>query len=59
MLVKHPEPPVGCTMIISQVIELQPSEGQESAFRSHAAAARIARKDLIALIALWREEESG
>ena len=40
-------------MLLSQVIELQPSEGQESAFRSHAAAARIARNDLIAL---WREE---
>ena len=40
-------------MIISQVIELQPSDRQEWAFRSHAAAARIARNDLIAL---WREE---
>ena len=40
-------------MLISQVIELQPSEGQEWAFRSHAAAARIARNDLISL---WREE---
>ena len=43
-------------MLISQAVELQPSEGQESAFRRHAAAARIARTDLIALIALWREE---
>ena len=40
-------------MLISQVIELQPSDRQNSAFRSHAAAARIARNDLIAL---WREE---
>ena len=40
-------------MLISQVVELQPSDGQEAAFRSHAAAARIARNDLIAL---WREE---
>ena len=40
-------------MLISQVIELQPSDRQESAFRSHAAAARIARNDLVAL---WREE---
>ena len=40
-------------MLISQVIALQPSDRQESAFRSHAAAARIARNDLIAL---WREE---
>ena len=40
-------------MLISQVIELQPSDRQKAAFRSHAAAARIARNDLIAL---WREE---
>ena len=40
-------------MLISQVVELQPSDRQEAAFRSHAAAARIARNDLIAL---WREE---
>ena len=40
-------------MLISQVVELQPSDRQESAFRSHAAAARIARNDLVAL---WREE---
>ena len=40
-------------MLIAQVVELQPSGCQEAAFRSHAAAARIARNDLIAL---WREE---
>ena len=40
-------------MLVSQVIELRPSQRQEEAFRRHAAAARIARNDLIAL---WREE---
>ena len=40
-------------MLIFQVVELKPSHRQEWAFRSHAAAARIARNDLIAL---WREE---
>ena len=40
-------------MLIAQVIELQPSDPQESAFRSHAAVARIARNDVVAL---WREE---
>ena len=40
-------------MLISQVIELRPSDRQEAGFRSHAAAARIARNDLLAL---WREE---
>ena len=40
-------------MLISQVIELKPSQRQEAAFHSHAAAARIARNDLIAR---WREE---
>ena len=40
-------------MLICQVIELQPSQRQEKAFHSHAAAARIARNDLIAR---WREE---
>jgi len=39
-------------MLVSQVIELRPSQRQEEAFRRHAAAARIARNDLIAL---WRE----
>ncbi len=40
-------------MLVCQLIELQPSQRQEKAFHSHAAAARIARNDLIAL---WREE---
>jgi len=40
-------------LLICQVIELQPSQRQAAAFRSHAAAARIARNDLIAR---WREE---
>ena len=40
-------------MLICQLIELKPSQRQEAAFHSHAAAARIARNDLIAR---WREE---
>lgn len=40
-------------MLICQVIELEPSQRQGAAFYSHAAAARIARNDVIAL---WREE---
>jgi putative transposase len=40
-------------MLICQVIELDPSESQRVAFVRHAAAARIARNDVIAL---WREE---
>ena len=40
-------------MLICQVIELEPSQRQATAFYSHAAAARIARNDVIAL---WREE---
>ena len=42
-------------MLICQVIELQPSQRQAAAFHSHAVAARIARNDIIALIARWRE----
>ena len=40
-------------MLICQVIELDPSVRQGAAFYRHAAAARIARNDLVAL---WREE---
>ena len=40
-------------MYACQVIELNPSEAQKTAFARNSAAARIARNDLIAL---WREE---
>ncbi len=40
-------------LLVCHLIELQPSQRQEKAFHRHAAAARIARKDLIAR---WREE---
>ena len=40
-------------MMLCQLIELEPSHRQETAFCSHAAAARMARNDIIAL---WREE---
>ena len=40
-------------MLICQVVLLKPTAEQETLFRRHAAAARIARNDLIAL---WRDE---
>ena len=40
-------------MLICQVIELDPAESQSATFVRHAAAARIARNDLIAL---WRDQ---
>jgi len=40
-------------MLISQTIALDPTVEQISLFKSHGAAARIARNDLIAL---WREK---
>ncbi|MCY4364845.1 MAG: hypothetical protein OXE17_01250 [Chloroflexi bacterium] len=40
-------------MLTCQLIELQPCQRQTAAFHRHAAAARIARNDLIAR---WREE---
>jgi len=40
-------------MLICQVIELSPTPAQRETFTRHAAAARIARNDHVAL---WREE---